>query len=139
VKRRFLVLGLLLVTGAGTARGEWKTIATATDSAPALAYDVKRTRYEPPYMTTWTRVVLATIDTLSNGKRYQSVQQKVAVDCAGHTWGVTYSEFYANRDAIGTAVYFYSLPREDWDLRPVRAGSAGARLVSALCTTPRPW
>jgi hypothetical protein len=136
VKRCFVVLVLL---AAGTARGEWKTIATATDTAPALAYDAKRTRYEPPYMTTWTRIVLAEADTLSNGKRYQSVQQKVAVDCSKRTWAVTYSEFYPNRDATGTAVYFYSLPRDDWDLRPAKVGSGGARLVNALCDTPRAW
>ena len=138
MKSRSCVIALLLA-GAGTAHGEWKAIASATDSAPAMSYDTKRTRYEPPYMTAWTRVVPSAPAKLADGRQYQSVLQKIAVDCATRTWAVTYSEFYANRDATGTAVWFYSLPRDDWDLRPARAGSSGARLVSVLCTTPKAW
>ena len=135
---RFLVLALALA-GAGAARGEWKTIVDATDSAPAMAYDVKRTRYEPPYLTTWTRVVPAAPGKLADGTHYRSVLQKVAVDCGARTWAVTYSEFHAGRDAAGAPVYFSSVPRDDWELRPARPDSNGARLVKELCATPKPW
>jgi hypothetical protein len=122
-----------------SARGEWKVIAETTSAAPGIAYDAARTHYEPPYLTTWTRVVLSAPATLSNGVQYLSALQKVAVDCASQTWGVAYSEFFASRDASGTAAYVHTLPQEQWELRPARAGSTGADLLRILCSTPRPW
>ena len=137
--KRCRVIAALSAACAGAAHAEWKAIASATDSAPAMAYDAKRVRYEPPYVTTWTRIVPTEREALSNGVEYQSVLQKVAIDCNERSWAVTYSEFYANRIATGAALYFYSVPRDEWDLRPAKAGSSGARLVGALCSTPKPW
>ena len=122
-----------------SARGEWRLIAETTSAAPGIAYDAAGTHYEPPYLTTWTRVVLSAPATLSNGVQYLSALQKVAVDCASQTWGVTYSAFFASRDASGTAAYVHTLPREQWELRPARAGSTGADLLRVLCSTPRAW
>jgi len=104
-----------------------------------MSYDTARTSYEPPYLTTWTRVVLSSPAALSNGVEYLSALQKVAVDCGAKSWSVVQSEFFANRDASGVAAYSYSLPREQWELKPARQGSNGARLVRVLCSIPRPW
>ena len=137
LEQRILFAVLIVCTAA--ARGEWKVIAQASGTAPGMAYDTARTSYEPPYLTTWTRVELSAPATLSNGVEYLSALQKVAVDCDSQTWGVAYSAFFASRDVSGTAVYEHTLPREQWELRPARAGTTGAALLRVLCSTPRPW
>lgn len=133
------LLFVVLLTWAVAARGEWKVIAPTSGPVPGMSYDAARTRYEPPYLTAWTRVSLSAPATLSNGVQYLSALQKVAVDCTAKTWSITYSEFFTARDASGAAVFFYSVPREEWALRPARAGSNGARLLDVLCAIPRPW
>jgi hypothetical protein len=135
--QRLLFAVLMVCTGA--ARGEWKVIAETSGAAPGMAYDTARTSYEPPYLTTWTRVELSAPATLSNGVEYLSVLQKVAVDCDLQTWGVAYSAFFASADASGAAAYVHSLPRAQWELRPARAGSNGADLLRVLCSIPKPW
>ena len=135
--RSFLVIASVL--WATAARGEWKLIGAPPDAVPQIAYDTARVQYEPPLVTTWTRVVLPDAATLGNGVRYRSVLQKVAIDCNARTWAVTRSEFYAERGATGTALYTDSLPRQEWELRHARPGSNGDRLIRALCTTPAPW
>jgi hypothetical protein len=129
----------VLIVWATSTRGEWKVIAETSGAAPGMAYDTARTNYEPPYLTTWTRVVLPAPATLSNGVEYSSALQKVAVDCDSQTWGVAYSAFFASADASGAAAYVHSLPREQLELRPARAGSNGADLLRVLCSTPKPW
>ncbi len=110
-----------------------------TERSPDIAYDPTQIRYEPPYQTSWTRIILAAPATLRNGISYQSALQKVAVDCSARRWAVTYSEFYAGTDPRGIPLWFYSEKQDDWNWRPARAGSSGALIVWALCTIPRPW
>ena len=135
--RSFLLI--VSVLWATAAHGEWKLIGAAADAVPQIAYDAARVQYEPPLVTTWTRVVLPDAATLANGVHYQSVLQKVAIDCSARTWAVTRSEFYADRGATGTALYTDIQPRQEWELRRARPGSNGDRLIRALCTTPTPW
>jgi hypothetical protein len=133
--------GALLLLWAGAAGAEWKTIRTGagTEPGPRIAYDTARVRFEPPHVTTWTRVELPAVATLGNDIRYRSVLQKIVVDCGARTWGVTHSDFFASADATGLPVFSETRPRGEWELNPARAGSTGDRLIRALCTTPRPW
>jgi hypothetical protein len=133
--------GALVLLSAGAAGAEWKTIGTGTQAEPGprIAYDAARVRFEPPHVTTWTRVALPAVATLGDGIRYRSVLQKVVVDCGARTWGVTHSDFFASADATGIPVFSETRPRGEWELNPARAGSTGDRLIRALCTTPRPW
>jgi hypothetical protein len=135
--------GALVLLWAGAAGAEWKTIGTGTgagtEDGPRIAYDTARVRFEPPHVTTWTRVALPAVATLGDGIRYRSVLQKVVVDCGARTWGVTHSDFFASADATGIPVFSETRPRGEWELNPARAGSTGDRLIRALCTTPRPW
>jgi surface-adhesin protein E len=133
------VTALILTLGAGAVRAEWQELAAAGDASPRMAYDTARVRFEPPYVTAWTRVVLPQSATLGNGVQYRSVTQKVAVDCAARVLGVTYSEFFGNRDAVGAPVFTDTRPRAEWALHRAPAGSNGERLIRALCTTPKPW
>ncbi len=114
-------------------------MGVSAEGAPRVLYDTARIQYEPPYVTAWTRIVVPRTATLSNGVRYRSVQQKVAVDCTARKWGVTYSEFFGTRDASGVPLYWDSVPREQWELNSAHPGSNGDALIRALCTTPRPW
>ena len=133
--------GALFLLWAGAAGAEWKTIGAGAGPAPGprIAYDTAQVRFEPPHVTTWTRVELPAIATLGDGIRYRSVLQKVVVDCGARTWGVTHSDFFGSADATGIPVFSETRPREEWELNPARAGSTGDRLIRALCTTPRPW
>ena len=133
------LVALTLVLCAGAARAEWQELSATDDGAPRMAYDTARVKYEPPYVTAWTRIVLPESATLGNGVQYRSVTQKVAVDCATRALGVTYSEFFGNRDAIGAPVFTDNRPRDEWALHKAPAGSNGDRLIRALCTTPKPW
>ncbi len=118
---------------------DWKPLPAVADGAPRIAYDAAAIRFEPPHVTTWTRVELPAAATLGNAVRYRSALQKIAVDCPGKTWGIVHSDFYASADALGVPVFSDTIPREEWVLRPAREGSTGAALIRALCTTPRPW
>ena len=118
---------------------DWKSVNPGSALEPGIAYDAAAVKFEPPYVTTWTRVELPRPATLSNGVRYHSVLQKIAVDCATRRWGVTYSEFYERKDATGTPAHRDALPADEWDLHAAQQGSNGDRLIRALCTTPRPW
>lgn len=134
-----LFAGALVLVWAGIACAEWKAIDTGADAGPRIAYDTARIRFEPPHVTTWTRVELPAVATLGNGIRYRSVLQKVAIDCAARTWTVTHSDFFGSADTTGIPVFTDTRPREEWELNPARAGSTGDLLIRALCTTPRPW
>jgi len=132
-------LFVLAAAWAAAARGEWKVIAHVSATAPGMSYDAARTGYEPPYLTTWTRVVLSKPAILSTGIEYRSALQKLAIDCVSKSWAVVRSEFYDTGDASGAAAYSYSVERKEWELRPARAGSNAALLLRVLCSTPKPW
>jgi hypothetical protein len=139
--RRRALAGAILVLWAGIAGAEWKAIGTPAGSTPGprIAYDTAQVRFEPPHVTTWTRVELPAVAALGDGIRYRSVLQKVVVDCSARTWGVTHSDFFASADATGIPVFSETRRRDEWELNPARAGSPGDQLIRALCTTPRPW
>jgi hypothetical protein len=102
-------------------------------------YDAARTRYEPPYVATWTRVVPAAPATLSNGTRYASVEQKVVVDCSSQSWAVIHSDFYASAEGGRLPVYSFTVPREQWELRTARRESNAGALMRVVCSVPKPW
>ena len=133
-------LGFVALFAAGTcAAADWRVVEAPSSASPGMDYDAARTSYEPPYVTTWTRVVLQAPARLSNGVEYRSTLQKVAIDCNTRTWGVTRFEFFGSANATGTPLYTYAPPRDEWSLRPAREGTNGAMLLHVLCATPRPW
>ena len=129
----------LCALAAAAARAEWVELSAAADGAPQVAYDNARVRYEPPYTTVWTRVVPPAGATLPNGVQYRSVLQKIMVDCAARTWTVTHSEFYDTREAVGAPVFSDDPPRLEREPKTASAGSAGERLIRAVCARPKPW
>lgn len=129
---RLILLASLLLPGT-LAHADWKTLVAASGKAPEIAYDPDRNMHEPPYRTTWTRIVLLAPGKLSDGTVYLSALEKVAVQCAERTWAVTYSEFYSKRDATGLLVSTYSLPRQEWTFKKAKPGSTGDKLARALC------
>lgn len=132
-------LAAALLACSSAAASDWKLLDKANAMQPGIEYDAARVKYEPPYLTTWTRIELPQPATLSNGVRYRVVLQKIAVDCEKRAWAVTYTEFYDRRDASGQPLHSVTLPTDEWDPRPAQKGSTGDKLIRALCTTPRPW